>query len=70
MSRVTLFLSSDKACALCSVLALSLPKLRQEIIESGYDHDAIELYGHIDSICDEVCLQLYDIRSKKNDLLD
>lgn len=57
-TRVTLIMSFDKACALLSALHVSLPNVHREIIDSSYDPDAVQLYGHLNSIYDDILIQI------------
>ena len=49
-SKVTLFLSRNKALALLSVLPSALETVRQEVIEHNYDTNCVEMYCYLDSV--------------------
>lgn len=61
-----LFLSKDKALALLSALQVSLPKVREEILDSNYDPDSVELYGYLNSIYDDILIQLAQKRGEQH----
>lgn len=61
-SKITLFLSRNKALALLSILPSAMEDIRQEVVDHKFDPNVVEFYSYLDSVYDDLVYLLLENR--------